>query len=114
MSKSDADKIGILCRRTPAGLAPVTAFDAERMDGIAYGADVEVTVKQRRSLPHHRWFFKALATVVSSGAVPFQTVDELLDALKLSCGITQLRQGIGGTPYVMPGSISFAAKDQPK
>jgi hypothetical protein len=105
--------IPIIMHRTRAGLAPASAFDAEELDAITMGAEVEVTIKQKRSLQHHRFFFKTLSEIVKSGAVPFNTVDELLDALKMACGITQLRQSIGGAPYYVPGSISFAAKDQP-
>lgn len=103
----------IIMHRTRAGLAPASAFDAEELDAITIGAEVEVTIKQKRSGQHHRFFFATLSAIVRSGAVPFNTVDEMLDALKMACGITQLRQSIGGAPYYVPGSISFAAKDQP-
>lgn len=98
--------------RTRAGLAPATAYDAEALDGYALGAQVEVTIRQRRSGKHHRWFFKALARIIESGAVPFLTVDEFLDALKIACGVTQFRMQINGEAYIVPGSISYAAKDQ--
>lgn len=103
----------IIMTRHGAGLVPVSAFDSEELDRISRGAHVEVTVKQRRSLPHHRWFFLLLGRLVKAGAVPFSTTEELLDACKMACGVTQLRQSIGGAPYYVPGSISFAAKDQP-
>ena len=103
----------IIMYRTRTGLAPASAFDDEELNRISMGAEVEVTIKQKRSLLHHRFFFKTLSEIVKAGAVPFNTVDELLDALKMACGITQLRQSIGGAPYYVPGSISFAAKDQP-
>lgn len=103
----------LIMKRTPIGLSPAAAIDAEELERIAIGATVEVTVRQRRSGQHHRWFFLALSKIVKAGAVPFSTVDELLDACKMACGVTQLRQSIGGAPYYVPGSISFAAKDQP-
>ena len=102
----------IMMTRYGAGLVPVSAFDSEELDRFSRGATVEVTVKQRRSVMHHRWFFLLLSRLVKASAVPFSTTEELLDALKMSCGITQLRQSIGGAPYIVPGSISFAAKDQ--
>ena len=98
--------------RTRGGLAPASSYDAEVLDGYPLGAQVEVTIRQRRSGKHHRWFFKALARLVDSGAVPFLTVDEFLDALKIACGITQLQMRLDGEVYVLPGSISYAAKDQ--
>lgn len=102
----------IIMKRTIAGLSAATAFDAEELDRISIGATVEVTVRQRRSVLHHRWFFLLLSRLVKAGAVPFSTTEELLDACKMACGVTQLRQSIGGAPYYVPGSISFAAKDQ--
>lgn len=98
--------------RTPAGLSPASSYDAEALDAYTIGAEVEVTIKQRRSGKHHRFFFKGLHELVKSGAVPFSTTEELLSALKMACGITEIRQGIGGAPYIVPGSISYAAKDQ--
>lgn len=102
----------LMFRRIPAGLSPASSYDAEEIDRYAIGAEVEVVIHQRRSGKHHRWFFLALSKLVQSGAVPFTTLDEFLSALKMAAGITELRQGIGGTPYIVPGSISFAAKDQ--
>lgn len=102
----------LMLKRTAAGLVPASAYDAEELDRYSLGSEVEVTIHQRRSGRHHRFFFLALSKLVKSGAVPFETVDEFLSALKMAAGITELRQGIGGTPYIVPGSISFAAKDQ--
>jgi hypothetical protein len=103
----------IMMERTHSGLVPLQSYDAERLEEISYGATVEVTIRQRRSNPNHRHFFVVLSRVVAGGCVPFETVDELLSALKMACGITEIRQGIGGAPYIVPGSISFAAKDEP-
>ena len=103
----------ILMVRTRAGLSPAQAYDAERLDEITIGATVEVTVRQRRSNANHRHFFAVLGQLVASGAVPFESTDDLLSALKMACGITELRQGVGGAPYIVPGSISYAAKDEP-
>jgi hypothetical protein len=98
--------------RTRGGLAPASAYDAEALDGYALGAQVEVTIRQRRSGKHHRWFFVCLARLVESGAVPFLTIDEFLDALKIACGITRLQMRLDGEVYVLPGSISYAKADQ--
>lgn len=113
MARSDIDKAAVLMVRTPTGLKPAGPFDAERLDQFANGATVEVSIKQRRSGPNHRHFFATLGRLVESGAVPFNSTDELLDALKFSCGLTELRKAVGGAPYFVPASISFAAKDEP-
>lgn len=102
----------LMFSRTASGLVPASAYDAEELDRYAIGTDLEVVIHQRRSGRHNRWFFLALTKLVKSGAVPFQTLDEFLSALKMAAGITELRQGIGGAPYIVPGSISYAAKDQ--
>lgn len=106
-------QLPIMMRRYRYGLECVAAIDSEELDRITIGATVEVTIRQRRSNPHHRFFFACLGKLVASGAVPFSTVDELVDALKMACGITELRRGIGGAPYIRAGSISYAAKDEP-
>lgn len=98
----------LMFKRTASGLAPASAYDAEELDRYAIGAEVEVTIRQRRSGRNHRHFFVVLARIVESGATPFQTSDQLLDALKMSCGMTEMRQAIGGAPYFIPASISFA------
>lgn len=105
-------ELGIHLIRTPHGLQPATAWDAERLDGYAIGARVEAKITQPRSLPHHRTFFAALHQIVASGATQFTNVDEFLSALKMTCGVTELRKGLDGAPYFVPGSISFASKDQ--
>jgi hypothetical protein len=106
-------QLPILMRRTPTGLAPASPLDSEELDRISQGATVEVTVRQRRSNPHHRFFFATMSRLVQSGAVPFSSTEELVDALKVSCGVTKLQQSVGGAPYILPGSISYAAKDEP-
>lgn len=102
----------ILMRRTPHGLAPHSAVDAEALDAYALGADVEVTIRQRRSSQHHRWFFKYLSEVIASGITPFRRVETPLDALKLECGYGEMQQLLNGEYVVKPASISFAAMDQ--
>jgi hypothetical protein len=114
MARTDTDRAPILCTRTRQGLlAPASSFDAERLERIATGSTVEVTIRQRRSQGNHRHFFAVLGGMVEAGAVPFTSTDAFLDALKMALGVTELRQGIGGMPYFVPASISFAAKDEP-
>lgn len=108
------DKLPILMTRAGNRLVPMAALDAERIGALTYGQPVEVTVRQRRSNPNHRHFFAVLGRLVSSGAVPFKTTEQLLDALKLECGIVEYRQRLDGTAYLIPGSISFAKADEPR
>jgi hypothetical protein len=104
----------IFMRRTRRGLEPVSSIDEEALERFAFGADVEVDVKQRRSPPHHRWFFAVLGKIVDSGAVPFPDVDAFLDALKMACGFVEIRRRLDGAYFTVPRSISFAAADEPE
>ena len=99
-------------RTRTGGLAPLDQIDRERIEALAWGQPIDVTVKQKRTLPPHRHFFATLHTIVQSGATPFPTVDALLDALKVSLGVCELRKSLDGRTFYVPGSISFAAKDQ--
>lgn len=95
--------------RTASGLVPATAFDAEELDKVTIGAEVEVTIHQRRSLKNLRHFWVTMSNIVKSGAVPFPTAALLVEALKMSCGLTELRQTIGGAPYFAASSIAIEA-----
>jgi hypothetical protein len=110
---SDIDKLGILCRYRDGGLFPASHFDDGRLRKLTRDSIVEVTVRQRRNIGNHRHFFKLLHEAVDSGAVPYSDPEELLDALKMSCGLTKLKRALDGTYYHTPASISFAAKDEP-
>jgi hypothetical protein len=109
----DLDKLGIVCRYRDGGLFPASHFDDKRLRLFAKDAIVEVSVRQRRKINNHRHFFALLNEVVDSGAVPYSDPEELLDALKMACGLTKLKRRLDGTYYHTPGSISFAAKDEP-
>lgn len=105
-------RLPLLLVKRNGGLYPATDMDAEALAGYGDGAKVEAEVRQPRVPQAHRFFFAALNKVVASGATPFRTTDELLDALKMAAGLTELRRDINGRYFVLPGSISFAAKDE--
>lgn len=100
-------KTPLIMRRTQHGLSPASSYDAEELDKFGHGVDLEVTIHQRRSGKNHRHFWVTMARIVESGAVPFPTAALFVDALKMSCGIVEQRQAIGGPPYFVPSSISF-------
>lgn len=107
-----SDKPNIRMCRSRGGLIPLEDVDREQIDALAWNQPIEVTVKQRRSLPSHRHFYSVLGNIVRSGATPFQTTDALLDALKVTLGVCELRKTLDGRTFYVPGSISFAAKDE--
>ena len=99
MAKSDLDRAPIFMVRTRQGtLAPASSFDAERLDAIAIGAQVEVTIKQRRSSPQNRLYWSILSKVVDN-IDGYQTSEALHEALKLHLGYTEKLQTITGHRY---------------
>ena len=111
MAKSDLDRAPIFMVRTRQGtLAPASSFDAERLDAIAIGAQVEVTIKQRRSSPQNRLYWSILSKVVDN-IDGYQTSEALHEALKLHLGYTEKLQTITGQVVWRPMSTAFAAMD---
>lgn len=98
----------LMLRRVPTGLSPASSYDAEQLDRYAIGTEVEVVIHQRRSGANNRHFWVVMARIVESGATPFTTAEQLVEALKMSCGLVEMRQSIGGAPYFVPSSISFS------
>lgn len=110
MTKPDIEKAPIFMVRGPRGLSPATPFDAERLDKIAWGATVEVTIKQRRSNPQNRLYW----SVVSKAAENldgFPTAEHLHEALKEHLGFVEPYTTIGGKLAWRPQSAAFAAMD---
>lgn len=111
MAKSDLDRAPIFMVRTRQGtLAPASSFDAERLDAIAIGAQVEVTIKQRRSSPQNRLYWSILSKVVEN-IEGYPTSDTLHDALKLHLGYTETFKTITGKVEWRPISTAFAKMD---
>ncbi len=107
-----ANHNNILMKRSQFGLAPLSAQDDERISDFALGAVVEVSVSQPRSGPNHRHYWGVLNALIRAEVTPFNSAKELDDALKLSCGVTEMRQNLYGETTIVPGSISYAKKDE--
>jgi hypothetical protein len=110
---SEIERAPVRMVRTKAGLAPAAPIDLERLEQIGFGKSVDVVIKQNRSMANHRHFFAFLGHLVNSCAVPYQSTEAFLDALKLSCDVIQQRVSLDGEVFIIPGSISFAARDEP-
>ena len=108
--RTDAERAPILMRRTRGGLSPVAAFDAERLERYGIGADVEVTIKQRRSLPQMRLYWSMLARVVEN-TDGWPTSEHLHEALKQHLGYTQPLKTVDGRTVWIADSIAFAKMD---
>lgn len=111
MAKRDIDRTPILVTKTRNGLSPVSAGDAEMLDRYSTGAELEITVKQRRSLPLHRTYFAMLA-YVNKATDAYPNVEKLNEALKMHLGYTTTFRRFDGEEIIMADSIAFAAMDQ--
>lgn len=111
MAKSDIDKAPILMVRTRNGyLAPVGPFDAERLDRVQAGATVEVTIRQRRSVPQLRLYWAVLGKCVEN-LDGYPSSEHLHEALKLHLGYTSPIKRVTGETVWLPDSAAFAAMD---
>lgn len=108
--KRDMEKAPILVTKTRNGLSPVSAMDAEFLDRYATGADLEISVKQRRSLPQLKTYFKMLH-YVNEVTQLYPDVEHMHEALKLYLGYVTEIKGIDGKIMLMADSAAFAAMD---
>lgn len=108
--KSDVDRSPILMHRVRGGLSPVTSYDAERLDGYALGTDLEISIKQRRSLPQLRLYWVTLQGVVDATG-DYPSAEALHEALKLALGCVRLMKRWDGEILTVPDSTAFAAMD---
>ncbi len=110
MPKTDRDKSPIILRRTNHGLAPLNGFDADRLAEYPFGADLEVTIKCRRSIPQLRAYWVMLQRVVdATGSYP--TAEHLHEALKLEMGYTKPIRRFNGKTELVPDSVAISAMD---
>jgi hypothetical protein len=108
--KTDTDRSPIFMRRTIGGLAPCHAHDAERLDAFATGQDLEVTIKQRRSLPQQRLYWLTLHKVVQATG-DYPSAEKLHEALKMALGVVSLMKTMDGKIVAIPDSTAFANMD---
>ena len=94
------------------GLIPADVHADEFLAGIKDGREVMVTIRRARNPRHHRLLF-ALLHLVMENTEKWSSMDELLDDLKMATGHVSIRFDlIGGRPFAIPKSISFAAMAQ--
>lgn len=111
MTNTDRERAPIMLRRVRSGLTPVTAFDAEMLDSISMGSDVEVRIKQRRSLPQLRLYWSVLHKVIGATDA-YPTAERLHDALKMATGHTVPVRRLDGTLVHIPDSVAFSKMSQ--
>lgn len=111
MAKRDRETAPLLLRRTGSGFAPASSFDAEMMDDIAMGSEVEVQIKQRRSRKMHKAYWAAAARVVDN-VEGYPTTTHLHEATKMELGYCQRLRLMDGTIAYVPDSTAFSAMSQ--
>lgn len=108
MAKRGKEKAGMIFEKTPLGVRPIAAFDAEELDRFPLGTEFNLVPRAKRSLPQHRTYWKALSeTVKATGAWP--TPEHLHDALKHDMGYVEVRKSLDGKPYISVESTAFDA-----
>ena len=107
MKTPDKDKAPIIMRRKGSGLFPVSQFDDEMLRNLVADEDIEVALKQRRSLPQLRKYWIILAEVVAA-TESYPSADKLHESLKYSMGYTTEILTLDKRKITVPDSIAFA------
>jgi hypothetical protein len=109
--KRDIERAPLIMTRTRNGLSPVSAFEAELLERYAIGAELEILVKQKRSLPELRLYWKML-NHVNEATEAYPTAEHMHEALKLHLGYTTTIRLLDGSEALMADSCAFAAMDR--
>jgi hypothetical protein len=113
MASKRRDKVGIILRKEADGrLSPVAPIDAEQIDALKVGVELNATLRSKRSNPQLRLYWSILAEVVRA-TDKWPTPEHLSEALKQACGFLTKNYRLDGTPFIMTDSIAFDAMTQP-
>lgn len=93
------------------GLRPMSSLDAEQLDELPNGCEVRVSITRPRSVKMHRLFFAALALIFKNQE-RYQTLDQLLSAVKVELGYVEWFTMRDGREIGIPQSIAFNKMDQ--
>lgn len=107
MATKDSEKAPLFVVKRPGQFVPASAIDAELFDKIANGSEVEITVKQKRSNSRLRLYWSVLGAVVDATG-RWHSKEDLSDALKMACGVSEIRHPLNGAPYLVPDSVAFS------
>lgn len=104
--------ITLLVHKTLGGnLAPVDAAGREALAHIGQDELLAITFRRPRNIGHHRKFF-ALLSLIYENQTRYQSIEELLDVVKVltgHCNVVTMRDG---KEVFVPKSIAFASMDQ--
>jgi len=102
------ERPSIIVRRTRRGLAPVSAFDEERLHGMALNTECEVRPLTKRSLPQLRLYWSILSRVVAATDIA-PTSRHLHEILKIKLGYVTPVRLWDGKVQLWPDSTALDA-----
>jgi len=102
------EKPSLIVRKTRRGLAPVSAFDEERLHDMPLRTEFELKPLTRRSLPQLRLYWSILTRVVAATDVA-PTATHLHDLLKVEMGYVRPVRLLDGREMLWPDSIALEA-----
>jgi len=102
------ERPSLIVRKTKRGLAPVSAFDEERLHGMALNTECEVKPLTKRSNTQLRLYWSVLSRVVAAtGIAP--TAAHLSDLLKVHLGYCSTVYLLDKRKMLWPDSIALAS-----
>jgi hypothetical protein len=104
------DQAPIILRKTRFGFEAMDAIDAETLAQYAFGSEVEVTFRKRRSGPQQRLYWKVLGEVVKA-TDKWPSATHLHDDLKISLGYWQKLVTMSGQVTYRADSTAFPKMD---
>ena len=98
----------LFMRRNLSGFEPA---DGAEMPHVKIGAVVKVKISQPRNAKHHRKFY-ALMNLVFQNQETYETLDDLVYAIKIATFHCKGYLKADGSTFYVPRSIAFHKMDQ--
>jgi hypothetical protein len=108
--KTDRERRPLFVKRRGTGLFPVAGEDAELLSSYPMDAELEITVKRRRSLPQLRLYWSILHKTVEA-TEQFASAEHLHEAIKARLGYVRRMRLIGGSEVLLTDSTALAKMD---
>lgn len=104
------EKRPIFVRRKGSALIPASSIDSDLILAVPEGAEVEIIVKKRRSLPQQRMYWAMLKRVVDATDA-YPTPEHLHDALRLDLNYARPIRQLDGKIRMIPDSTALDAME---
>lgn len=93
-------------------LIAYSAADYDAFYAIKEGEPIEITIKQRRSLPQLQAYWSMLSRIVEATDA-FPSAERLHEALKMDLGYTTPLKTLSGDVFLVPDSVAFNKMSAP-